>query len=65
MNGFLSETIFAHPRYKGSLFPYTPYHSAIVRAQGLVDVGAEVADFGPGQVPALDVLASAEEHGAF
>ena len=23
LNGFLSETIFAHPRYKGSLFPYT------------------------------------------
>ncbi len=23
MNGLLSETIFAHPRYKGSLFPYT------------------------------------------
>ena len=38
---------------------------AIVRAQVLVDVGAEVANFGPGQVPALDVLASAEEHGAF
>ncbi len=37
----------------------------VVRAQGLVDVGAEVADFGPGQVPALDVLSSAEEHGAF
>ena len=23
LNGLLSETIFAHPRYKGSLFPYT------------------------------------------
>jgi hypothetical protein len=27
LNGFLSETIFAHPRYKGSLFPYTPYQA--------------------------------------
>ncbi len=45
LNGFRSETIFAHLRYKGSLFPYTPYQAPSLSPLNILNTLRNIRDF--------------------